>query len=455
MYELRTKICEKNEYEVIVLGGGPAGCAAAVASARNGAKTLLVEAGGYLGGMGTTGLVPCFGPYGYNFDGEVKRGYGGIAWEVLKKMANKIPFYCNHPQLEAEWVGIDPEVLKLVYDEMMEENGVDVLFHARICGVDADDDGNVKAVLIAACDGLTAYRAKVYVDGTGNGLTAVWAGAEAEKGDEDGDLMPATHCFTVGNVQEYAYLHDSEIGWYHGSMHPGNPRSFIHKVVAEGKHPLIQDTFLGDNPVGPSLVGFSAGHIWDVDSTDAQSLSKAILKGRKVAWDIFGVTKEHFPQAFGGAHMMATANMIGHREGYRVKGDYELRVEDYIERKSFPDEIAVSTFEMDIHAPKDPERVKKLQERIGDNWKPKKGFLGIPYRCLTPKGLKNVLVAGRSISCERIVLGSVRIMPVCLATGEAAGVAAALAVGMENCDVHQVDTDKLRGILRQNGAIIR
>ena len=151
--------------------------------------------------------------------------------------------------------------------------------------------------------------------------------------------------------------------------------------------------------------------------------------------------------------MMSTANMVGHREGYRVTGDYVLTAEDYITRASFPDEIGRSAFEMDIHRPKDPERRRKLLERIGENWKVREGTMGIPYRCLTPKGLKNVLVAGRAISCERLALGSIRVMPVCMVTGEAAGVAAAMATRMEKCDVHAVDTDKLRETLRANGAL--
>lgn len=451
MYELNSRsIHENTQYDVVVLGGGPAGCAAATAAARSGAKTLLVEAAGYLGGMGTSGMVPCFAPYGNGG----KTAYGGIAMEVLKNMMEKIPEYGeNFQNAHACYVGIDIEILKMVYDNLVTESGADILFHSRICSVDTDGEGNVTAAVIAGNNGLTAYRAKAYIDCTGDGLTAVWAGAEYGKGDIDGELMPATLCFQIGNVLEYAYKYDNDIGWYHGTMHPGNPKSFIHKVVQEGKHPLIEDTFLGDNPVGPNTVGFSAGHMWDVDSTDPVSISKAMLRGRKIAWEIFGVTKENFPEAFGGAHMMSTANMVGHREGYRVTGDYTLTAEDYITRASFPDEIGRSAFEMDIHRPKDPERRRKLMERIGENWKVREGTMGIPYRCLTPKGLKNVLVAGRAISCERLALGSIRVMPVCMVTGEAAGVAAAMATRMENCDVHAVDTDKLRETLRANGAL--
>lgn len=452
MYELKSmNIRENNDYDVIVLGGGPAGCAAAAAAARRGTKTLLIEATGVLGGMGTTGLVPCFVSYGHPLGGS--KVYGGIAWEVVQKMMDRMLHYKGNNYKLWDYIEIDPEILKLVYDELEEASGVDILFHARICGVDTDTEGNVKAVLVAAADGLTAYCGKVYVDGTGNGLTAVWAGAEAEKGDEDGNLMPSTHCFTVGNVQEHAYLYDPDIGWFRGSMHPGNPKSFIHKVVAEGKHPLIEDTFLGDNPIGANTVGFSAGHIWDVDSTDPVSLSKAILKGRKIAWEILEVTRENFPAAFGGASMMATANMVGTREGYRVKGDYELCMSDYVTRASFPDEIGRTAFEIDVHPPKDPERAQKLKELIGENAKPKPGTVGIPYRCLTPKGLKNVLVAGRAISCERLVLGCIRVMPVCMVTGEAAGIAASMTAEMETCNVHQVDTAALREELRQKGCI--
>jgi hypothetical protein len=398
--------------------------------------------------MGTSGLVPCFTPYASE---NGKTVYGGIALEVLQNMAAQMPEYGPNYYNPAVFVAIDPEILKGVYDDLVVDSGADVLFHARICGVDADGSGRVQAALIAANDGLTAYRARIFIDCTGDGLTALWAGAECEKGSDEGDLMPATHCFTVGNVQEHAYYHDQNIGWLHGSMHPGNAKSFIHKVVEEGKHPLIEDDFLGDNPIGPNLVGFSAGHMWGVDSTNPMSVSRAMLRGRRIAREIWNVTRENFPEAFGGSLLNATANMVVHREGYRVMGYYVLTIEDYVRHADFPDEIGRSGFEIDVHPPKDPERARRLRELIGGNSIPH-GTMGIPYRCLAVRGLTNVLVAGRSISCERLVLGSIRMMPVCMVTGQAAGTAAAIAVRSGSDDVHTVDTDLLRSRLRENGA---
>lgn len=140
------EVLENSEYDVVVLGGGPSGCTAAAAAARNGARTLLIEATGALGGMGTAGLVPCFAPYG----NEGRSAYGGIALRVLGDMMRQIPRYGSLKyggQNRGEYIWIDPEILKRVYDGLLEESGADILFHARVCGVDTDEEGQVRAVL--------------------------------------------------------------------------------------------------------------------------------------------------------------------------------------------------------------------------------------------------------------------------------------------------------------------
>lgn len=440
-YRMRNnEIPVNNSWDVIIVGGGPAGCTAAAAAAREGAKTLLVEATGSLGGMGTSGLVPAWCPFS---DKEVVI-YRGLAMKVFESLKEQMP----HVSKEAmDWVPIDPEKLKRIYDDLVLEAGVTVLFHTLLGSVETDDDGNVIALITASKSGLQALQAKVYVDCTGDADVAAWAGAEYLKGDTDtGDLMPATHCFTLGNVDEYAYLN----GPY---LHNNNKNSPIFDILGSSKYPLIPDSHICNNLIAPRTVGFNAGHLWDVDNTDAFSVSKALMQGRKLAAVYRDALAEFLPSSFGSSYVANTGALMGVRETRRIIGDYILSVDDYVNRRSFEDEICRNSYFIDIHGTEEEEKRSGGKPEVIKRYGPGESH-GIPYRCLTPRLLKNVLVAGRSISCVREVQGSVRVMPVCLAMGEAAGIAAALAVNLPGNDVHTVDVSILRKRLIEEGAYL-
>jgi hypothetical protein len=431
-------------WDVIVVGGGPAGCTAAAAAAREGARTLLVEATSSLGGMGTSGLVPAWCP----FSDKEKIIYRGLAEKVFNTVKAGMP----HVRPEAmDWVPIDPELLKRTYDDLVLENGAQLLFQTVLSGVVKAEDGAVTALLLSNKAGLAAYRAGVYIDCTGDADLCAWAGAEFQQGDERGqNLMPATHCFILSNVDDYAYAHGS-------NLHGGNPDSPIYSILRSGKYPLIPDAHTCQNTIGPGTVGFNTGHLFEVDSTDPLSLSRAYVAGRKLAAQYREALAETVPAAFGNAFLVSTASLMGIRESRRVVGDYVLTLADYVARRCFPDEICRNSYYIDVHnktkeAFRDPEANKVFEER-GLHYGPGESH-GIPYRCLTPKGLRNVLVAGRSISCEQEVQASVRVMPTCLAMGEAAGLAAAQAADAPAPDVHRVDPALLRGALRQRGAYL-
>jgi len=429
-----------DSWDVIVAGGGPAGCTAAAAAAREGAKTLLVEGTGCLGGMGTAGLVPAWCP----FSDKERIIYRGLAEEVFNATKAGMP---HIDQAALDWVAIDPELLKRVYDDMVTGAGAAVLFHTSLCAVEAED-GVVSALIFSSKAGLSAYKAKVYVDCTGDGDLAAWAGAEFEKGDPDsGDMQPATHCFILSNVDTYAYQHGHRP---RGNRSPGEP---IKAILDSGKYPEIKDAHLCNSLIGPGTVGFNAGHIWSVDNTSPGSVSEALLIGRRLAKQFRDALAEYVPAAFGDAFLCATGSLMGIRETRRIIGDYVLTLDDYLARRSFPDEICRNSYYIDIHRSLDETELEKQGELDMDVRCAHYGrgeSHGIPYRCLTPKGLRNVLVAGRSISCDRAVQGSVRVMPVCLAMGEAAGIAAAMA----DNNVHAVDTDKLRSRIKEEGGYL-
>ena len=193
------------------------------------------------------------------------------------------------------------------------------------------------------------------------------------------------------------------------------------------------------NLVGPNVVQFNAGHI-DTDATDPKQLSKAMQDGRMLAYQFLKAFQEVAPKAFGNAFLVKTASLMGIRDSRRVVGDYLFTGDDWRARRQFEDEIGRNSYYIDIHkSGAVPVRYKKGESH------------GIPYRCLTPKGLSNVLVAGRCISTDEEAFGSLRVMPPCLVTGEAAGMAAFHAIQQGHEDVHKVDTQHLRARLKEEG----
>lgn len=431
-------------WDVIVAGGGPSGCAAATAAARCGARTLLIEAAGFLGGMGTGGLVPAWCP----FSDREKIIYRGIAQEVFEGLKRQMPFV--NPAALSD-VPIDAEKLKLVYDRIVTEAGVHLLFHTHATDV-MMENGEIRALLLSNKSGLTAVSAKVYIDATGDGDLAVRAGAPSELGDNTGpaSLMPASHCFTLTNVDEYAYRTGE-------NLFCSNPNSPIYPILKSGKYPLIPDFHIYNIPVAPGKIGFNAGHLFGVDATNPRSVSDAMVLGRKIAMAFRDALAEYAPAAFANAVLSETAPFMGFRESRRIMGDYVLTVDDYLARRSFSDDIGRNAYHIDTHnksasGGQSPDDLAQMEANIARRYKPGESH-GIPYRSLLPRNVRNLLVAGRIISCDQTVLGSVRVMPTCLVTGEAAGTAAAQAV-QNTVDLRGVDIAKLQATLRANGAYL-
>ncbi|MFC1600945.1 FAD-dependent oxidoreductase [Candidatus Sumerlaeota bacterium] len=432
-----------DSWDVIVVGGGPAGCATAIAAAREDARTLLVEATGALGGMGTSGLVPAWCPF---TDGE-KFIYGALAkrvFETCKAGMPHIPADRIHGHID-----LDGEQLKRIYDDMVSESGASSLFNTRLASVETNPPGVVAAAIMANKKGLSACSAKVYVDCSGDADLAAWAGAEYEKGDEAGNMQPATHCCIISNV-------DTEALRRGPSLHHSNPDSPGWNMAQDDEFPLINDCGICIQVIGPSTVGCNALHQWDIDNTDPESTGHGLMTGRKIADQFHRALQKYCPDAFDKSYLVTSAPLLGVRESRRIIGDYVLSFDDFKARRSFPDEIARNCYQVDIHPSMEemPEAIRQRKEPT-DRYSYEKGEShGIPYRCLTPKGLKNVLVAGRSISTDRMVQGSTRVMPVCLAMGEAAGTAAAMAARKDTVDVHALDTNALRNRLKDCGAYL-
>lgn len=439
-YQLQNPVIGLNEeYDVIVCGGGPAGCTAAIAAAREGAKTLLLEASGMLGGMATLGMVNCWTPV---HDG-VRVVHGGLAKKIMAQ--NKATMAHVSPD-NWKWVPINHEPLKVALDNMVTEAGAEVLFHSSVCGVEMKDERNIDVVLVANKAGLTAYRAKVFVDCTGDADLYAWSGKEYRKGDEQGRLQPGTMCFAVTGVDPEGYKTMNDPYWN------GEGKKYfalLHKMMADGKYDIPDDHLVIHKPAEDTFT-FNAGHVYGVDATDPKSKSDACIKGRRVAWELKNAYTEYAP-CFKDSFMMQTGSTIGLRESRRIIGDYTFTMEDYFNRASFPDEILRGIYPIDVHE----EELGMVRNTLLEYEHYSEGeSYGVPYRCLCPRDLDNVLVAGRTISSDRISNGSLRIMPCCMNAGEAAGIAAKLSCDMESVNIHKVDTQILRKRLIEEGAYL-
>ena len=309
----KSKIPVYDNWDVIVVGGGPSGCAAATAAAREGARTLLIEGTGALGGMGTSGLLNAWCPF---TDGD-KIIYKGIAEKVFTESKKGVPHihYDN-------WVPINSEYLKVVYDDLVTSTGVSALLFSTMAAVEMKQKGVVDAIIVANKAGLSAYKAKVFIDCTGDGDLAHWAGADFVMGDESGFVQEGTLCFTVSNVDPYEF---SLIG----NVHTSRKNSPIHSIYGNPNYPLVKDKHMNDKLIGPGMLGFNAGHV-TVDSTDPVSLTEAIMKGRKLVRQLHEGLVEFEPKSFAASYLASTANLMGIRESRRIKCDYTFTLEDWL-----------------------------------------------------------------------------------------------------------------------------
>jgi hypothetical protein len=418
--------------DVLVAGGGPSGIAAALAAARQGASVRLIEAHSCLGGMGTAGMVPAF----MQFTDGVNFLAGGIGEEVLAALREADG--CVPP----DGMGIRAEVLKRVYDELLRDAGIPFTFHTQLVDV-AGDKGQVHEAICAGKSGLFAIRAKVFVDCTGDGDLAALAGAPYDKGDADGNMMPATLCSLWAGIN-WQKVRDSGLG-------TGNSR--IEEAFKDGVFSLEDRHLPGMWRVGASLGGGNIGHTFDLDGTEEESLTRAYLWGRKSLQEYERYYRNYL-KGFEEVELVATGSLLGVRETRRITGDYILNIDDFKSLAVFEDEIGRYSYPIDIHIAKpDKESYDKFRKefttmRLGEG-----ESYGIPYRVLTPKRLKNVLVAGRCVSTDRNMQASIRVMPGCYITGQAAGVAAAMSIQGEG-DTRSISIEDLQARLKAMGAYL-
>lgn len=399
------------DVDVLVMGGGPAGCAAAWAAAKKGKKVLLVELGGCLGGMGTAALVPLF--LGFS-DGQHFLS-GDFARDVLDRMYahGKNVYTSEEDKMTGSGWVIHAESLKIAYEEILQEAGVELLYMTRMADVVAEN-GTVEAVILAGKSGVYAAKAKVYIDGTGDGDLAVWAGAEFDKGDETGGLMGGTLCSLWTGIDWSKRL-------------PGDNRkidqAYQDGVLDSADYHLPGMFHLSD------LIGIgNIGHTFGLDGTDDVSLSRSQLRGRQLIWQYTDYYRKYL-EGFENLELIASGSLMGVRETRIIRGVAKLTLDDFLNRQSFPDEIGRFSYQVDIHASNVSREKYELYFTEFNRYKYQPGeSYGIPFGIIKPQGLHNVLVAGRCVSTDRHMQSSIRVMPGCMMTGQAAGFAAAWCV---------------------------
>jgi hypothetical protein len=441
----------KGEYDVIVVGGGTGGVPAAIAAARNGARVLLIEKNGFLGGVTTGGLTPPVWPTWISggSSGKDKEYFiKGIFAEMLERMSNL-------DALASDGHTMDEEVLKYVLEEMCLEAGVELLMHSFLFRV-AKDKRLLTSVDIANKSGARSISGKVFIDGTGDADLIALAGGEWLQGRKsDGATQPVTMTFRLGGVDTSKPLSDSP---FFCRTKSGGKDPFempedvaaIHKEYVEAqKRGEITDP----RPVlmywsysRPGIVHFNTTRVHRVDATKVEDLTKAEIEGKRQVIQILRLLRK-FP-AFANAYLVQMSSEIGVRETRRIVGEYTMTKDDVMNGKKFEDGVARGHAPIDIHDP-----LPNMPTDIEMIYLPEDLTYDIPYRSLVPKDFDNVLIGSRCLSATHEASASTRMIHQLYAVGQAVGVAAALA-SKQNIPCNKLDVKLLRQTLKKQGAIV-
>ena len=409
------------KFDVVVIGGGFSGVAAAISVARQGLKVMIVEKSNCFGGASVNCLVNPF----MQFKSEDKLMSGGIFSEILEEL-KKLKGYDGH-------LTFDEEKLKLALNRMIIKENVFPLFHAVL--VDAKTDANkISSVTLAFKTQKIEVEAKYFIDCTGDGNLAVMAGCDYTIGRKnDGLCQPMTLCFRVGGV-------DKNLFW----SEFGEINKKYKQAKAEGKITNPREDVLVFNNLQKGVLHFNTTRVIKLNPTDVFDVTKAELEAREQVFEIFYFIKS-FAKSFENAGILSTASEIGVRESRMITGGHILSEDELLDCTKFKDGIAACNYDIDIH---NPEGTGTSHHYFAPG-----EYYTIPYRCLCPTKVGNLLVAGRCISSTHEAQASYRIMPTVCTIGQAAGVGAAVAY-KQGCDVADADIKKIRKILSESNAVI-
>jgi hypothetical protein len=443
-----------HECDVLVIGAGPAGIGAAVAAARSGAKTLLVERYGFVGGNLTAAMVnPMFTFHDIHGE-QVIRGIAGEVVDRLVKLTASPGHVTDLTFDNASMTPFDPEGMKLLLFDMAEEAGVELLLHSVFSDAVAVD-GRVQHVIVENKSGRQAIRPKFVIDCSADADVVARVGAPFVKGREsDGALQPVTLFYRIGGI-DYTVVRrwmkdnrarmkdaptDVEIDSSSTLAFLGLSE-LVKDAMASGEYPKdAAPRILMYQLPRDGQIAVNCTRLQGIDGTRADDLTRAEVLTRRQAWQIHKFLQKHVG-GFENSYIVDTGVQVGVRETRRIVGDYTMVEDDVLNSRAFPDGIACGTFAIDIHPPDGKQQIFTGSGRA---------VYEIPYRSLLPQGLDNLLVAGRCISATHTAFGSIRVMATAMGIGQGAGTAAAFAV-RDNITSREVDVDEVRRELLRQG----
>ncbi len=421
------------KYDLIVVGGGFAGFGAAVAAAREGVKTLLIERTNALSGAANTGLVTPFMPYRAVMEKDENGNsiYKDLSAGILKEVVDKLR---EAGRTDERGYRFDSEYLKLVLNRMAVEAGVELLFNATVSS--AVREGNrVKSVTVVGRGQTLELEADYFIDATGDANLISMTGFPFRVGrDGDNLCQPMTMCFRIAGVdtEEFWKIKSSQID------------PLYKKFKAEGKIRNPREDVLVFHTLTEGTVHFNTTRVVKHDPTDLFSVTKAEIEAREQVYEMTDFLRENF-ECCKNSHVISTACEIGTRESRMIDGEYLLTGNDLLNLCRFEDSIALGNYDIDIHNPEG--------SGTSHHYFKQGEFYELPYRMLIPKDSENLLVAGRCVSCDHEAQASIRIMPIVCTLGQAAGTAIAVAKE-QKCNVKEIDITKMQKILVDNGAAI-
>lgn len=442
--------------DIVVAGGGPSGIMAAKAAASTDKRIMLLERNGFLGGCATMSLVVPLMTF-HAGERQIIKGYAEELIERIKAEGGSTGHIMDPLGVGPTVTPVDPEVYKYVAQEFLLESGVDIKFHSEVIDLEVIENG-IKSLLVKTRSGIYKIEADYFIDATGDGDIAYLSGNPMEVGRiSDGKCQPMSMMFRVGNVNierviEYADLHPEEF-----VIHPDVKSlrqveriavsgffSKIKEAAAKGEFNINRDRILFFELTRRGEVAVNMSRVIDRISTRDFDLSDATIKGRRQVFEIMRFLKKYIP-GFEESILLETGSQIGVRETRRLKGKYVLTEYDIIEGRLFEDTIALGSWPIDIHDPEGKNLEIRGMKR-GD-------YYGIPYRCLIPQNTENLIVTGRAISATHEAFASTRVSPICMALGQAAGMAALIA-NEQGVKIMDVPFDLLRERLKKSGQVM-
>ncbi len=427
-------------WDVIVAGGGPGGVPAAVAAARNGARVLLIEGYGFLGGMATAGLVL---PYmKYSAGGTIiVRGLFGEFLDLMEENgATKRMSFTDEELIRLntfttdleERAHFDDELMKCLLDRFVLDAGVDLLLHARVVGV-LGRSGGIEAVRVFHKGGIEDLSADLFIDSTGDGDLGAWGGAPVEIGREaDNACQPMTTSFRMAGVDMNRIPDGAEVN------------RLFDRAKAAGELHNPRENILKFYTIRPDVMHFNSTRVIGKTALDGWSMTEAEIEGRRQVHELARFLIGKVP-GFENAWLMKTGIQIGVRESRRIMGTYVLNADDVIQGRKFDDGVASGSYAIDIHNPSGTgTRMHYLDWGI---------YYQIPWRCLVPSRVDNLIVASRCVSATHEAHSSLRVMPTVWAIGQAGGTAAAMCVH-DSVRPSRLDAASLRKRLVGQGAYL-